>query len=121
MAACGADIIALDCTRRLRPGKRTLDDFFAQVRDRYPEQLFMADCSDYEEGMHAAEIGLDLIGTTMHGYTDYTRGAVLPNLDLMKRLVQECGRPVIAEGGIWTPAQLKAALDTGVWAAVVGM
>ena len=120
LAACGADIIALDCTRRLRPGKRTLDDFFAQVRDRYPEQLFMADCSDYEEGMHAAEIGLDLIGTTMHGYTDYTRGAVLPDLDLMKRLVQECGRPVIAEGGIWTPAQLKAALDTGVWAAVVG-
>ena len=56
------------------PGNRTLDDFFAQVRDRYPEQLFMADCSDYEEGMHAAEIGLDLIGTTMHGYTDYTRG-----------------------------------------------
>lgn len=120
LAACGADIIALDCTRRLRPGKRTLDDFFAQVRDRYPEQLFMADWSDYEEGMHAAEIGLDLIGTTMHGYTDYTRGAVLPDLDLMKRLVQECGRPVIAEGGIWTPAQLKAALDTGVWAAVVG-
>ena len=39
---------------------------------------------------------------------------------IMKRLVQECGRPVIAEGGIWTPAQLKAALDTGVWAAVVG-
>ena len=111
---------ALDCTRRLRPGNRTLDDFFAQVRDRYPEQLFMADCSDYEEGMHAAEIGLDLIGTTMHGYTDYTRGAVLPDLDLMKRLVQECGRPVIAEGGIWTPAQLKDALDTGVWAAVVG-
>ena len=109
-----------DCTRRLRPGNRTLDDFFAQVRDRYPEQLFMADCSDYEEGMHAAEIGLDLIGTTMHGYTDYTRGAVLPALDLMKRLVQECGRPVIAEGGIWTPAQLKDALDTGVWAAVVG-
>ena len=27
-----ADIIALDCTRRLRPGNRTLDDFFAQVR-----------------------------------------------------------------------------------------
>ena len=56
----------------------------------------------------------------MHGYTDYTRGAVLPNLDMMKKLVRECGRPVIAEGGIWTPEQLKAALDTGVLAAVVG-
>ncbi len=38
----------------------------------------------------------------------------------MKKLVRECGRPVIAEGGIWTPEQLKAALDTGVLAAVVG-
>lgn len=120
LTGCGTEIIALDCTRRLRPGGRTLDDFFAEVRETYPDQLFMADCSDYEEGMHAAEIGLDLIGTTMHGYTEYTKGAVLPNLDLMKRLVEDCGKPVIAEGGIWTPEQLKAALDTGVLAAVVG-
>lgn len=120
LVECGVDIIALDCTRRLRPGGRTLDDFFAQVREKYPSQLFMADCSDYEEGMHAAEIGLDLIGTTMHGYTEYTKGATLPNLDLMRRLVDNCGKPVIAEGGIWTPEQLRAALDTGVLAAVVG-
>lgn len=120
LVECGVDIIAMDCTRRLRPGGITLDDFFARVREKYPDQLFMADCSDYEEGMHAAEIGLDLIGSTMSGYTEYTKGAALPNLDLMRRLVQDCGKPVIAEGGIWTPEQLKAALDTGVLAAVVG-
>ena len=34
--------------------------------------------------------------------------------------VDACGRPVIAEGGMWTPEQLKAALDTGVLAAVAG-
>lgn len=120
LAACGVDIIATDCTKRARPDGKDLDTFFAEVRAKYPDQLFMADCSCYEEGMHAAEIGLDLIGTTMNGYTEYTKGAKLPNLDLMKRLVEDCGKPVIAEGGIWVPEQLSGALATGVLAAVVG-
>ena len=114
------DIIATDCTNRIRPDGKTLDEFFTEVRAKYPDQLFMADCSCYEEGLHAAQIGLDLVGTTMNGYTDYTKGANLPDFNLMKHLVETCGKPVIAEGGIWTPEQLKAALDTGVLAAVVG-
>ena len=39
---------------------------------------------------------------------------------MMRTLVEKVEKPVIAEGGIWTPRQLKAALDTGVLAAVVG-
>lgn len=120
LVACGVDIIATDCTMRKRPDGKTLDEFFKEVRVKYPEQLFMADCSCYEEGMHAAELGLDIIGTTMNGYTEYTKGAKLPNLELMRHLVETCGKPVIAEGGIWTPEQLRGALDTGVLAAVVG-
>lgn len=117
---CGVDIIATDATKRIRPDGRTLDEFFIEVREKYPNQLFMADCSTYEEGKHAAEIGFDIIGTTLHGYTEYTKGAELPNIDLVGRLARECGKPVIAEGGIWLPDQLKAALDSGVWAAVIG-
>lgn len=120
LVECGVSIIATDATARQRPDGKTLDEFFAEVRAKYPDQLFMADCSSYEEGIHAAEIGFDLIGTTMNGYTDYTKGVELPNIDLMKRLSENCGKPVIAEGGIWTPDQLKAALDAGVWAAVIG-
>lgn len=117
---CGVSIIATDATKRPRPDGKTLDEFFGEVRAKYPDQLFMADCSCYEEGMHAAEIGFDLIGTTMNGYTEYTKGVELPNIGLMGRLAGECGKPVIAEGGIWLPEQLKAALDAGVWAAVIG-
>ena len=117
---CGVDIIATDATKRVRPDGRNLDEFFKEAREKYPDQLFMADCSTYEEGIHAAEIGFDIIGTTLHGYTDYTKGADLPNIDLVGRLAKECGKPVIAEGGIWLPEQLKAALDSGVWAAVIG-
>lgn len=120
LAECGVSIIATDATKRPRPDGKTLDEFFGEVRAKYPDQLFMADCSCYEEGMHAAEIGFDLIGTTMNGYTEYTKGVELPNIGLMGRLARECGKPVIAEGGIWLPDQLKAALDAGVWAAVIG-
>lgn len=123
LVACGVSIIATDATdsaKRPRPDGKTLDEFFGEVRAKYPDQLFMADCSCYEEGIHAAEIGFDLIGTTMNGYTEYTKGVQLPNIELMGRLANDCGKPVIAEGGIWTPDQLKAALDAGVWAAVIG-
>lgn len=120
LITCGVDIIATDATSRIRPDGRTLDEFFKEIRAKYPDQLFMADCSTYEEGMHAAEIGFDFVGTTLHGYTEYTKGAELPNIDLVGRLAKDCGKPVIAEGGIWLPEQLKAALDSGVWAAVIG-
>lgn len=120
LTACGVDIIASDATKRERPDGKTLDEFFKEVRAKYPNQLFMADCSTYEEGIHAAEIGFDMIGTTLNGYTEYTKGADLPNIELMGRLARESGKPVIAEGGIWLPDQLKEALDAGVWAAVIG-
>lgn len=123
LVACGVSIIAMDATdsvKRPRPDGRSLDDLFGEVRAKYPDQLFMADCSCYEEAVHAAEIGFDFVGTTMNGYTEYTKGVELPNLELMGRLSRECGKPVIAEGGIWLPEQLKAALDAGVWSAVIG-
>lgn len=80
----------------------------------------MADCSNFEEGIHAEKLGFDFVGTTLAGYTDYTAGTKLPDIPLMKKLVENLSTPVIAEGGIWSPEQLKAAMDVGVTAAVVG-
>lgn len=120
LVSCNVEIIAIDATKRTRPDGKTLDEFFKEVRSKYPEQLFMADCSTYEEGIHAAEIGFDIIGTTMHGYTEYTQGAKLPNFNLIRDLVRDCGKAVIAEGGIWNPEELRKAIDSGVVAAVVG-
>ena len=56
----------------------------------------------------------------MSGYTEYTKGTVLPNYDLMKRYVDTLNIPVVAEGGIWSPEQLHKAFAAGVWTAVVG-
>ena len=120
LVGCGTDIIAIDATDRLRPNQETLDVFFKAVREKYPEQLFMADCSTIEEGMHAAEIGFDLIGSTMSGYTSYTKGTKLPNYEMMRTLAAKSGKPVIAEGGIWSGEELAEAMSTGAHAAVVG-
>lgn len=117
---CGADVIAMDATDRIRPKGKKLDEFFGEVRKKYPDQLFMADCSCVEEGLHAEKIGFDIIGTTMSGYTPYTKGNILPDFNMMKTLVNKVDKPVIAEGGIWNTEDLVNALNTGVHAAVVG-
>ena len=116
----GCEIIAIDATNRLRPNGETLEAFFTKVRAKYPNQLFMADTSCFDEGKKAEELGFNLIGTTMPGYTPYTKGTQLPDFNLMQRYVSELHTPIIAEGGIWVPEQLKKAIDIGVHSAVVG-
>ena len=120
LAELGCEIIAIDATDRVRPGGETLESFFTKVREKYPNQLFMADTSCFDEGKRAEELGFDLIGTTMAGYTPYTKGTPLPDFKLMKRYVKELHSPIIAEGGIWLPEELKKAMDIGVHCAVVG-
>lgn len=114
------DIIAIDATNRIRPFGQSLDCFFNEVRRKYPKQLFMADCSCFKDAVHAQEIGFNVVGTTLNGYTEETKDATLPNFDLMKQMVESLKIPVIAEGGIWTPEQLKRAMGIGVHSAVVG-
>jgi N-acylglucosamine-6-phosphate 2-epimerase len=116
----GCDIIAVDATNRTRSGGISFEEFFREVRAKYPDQLFMADTSCFEEGKLALELGFDLIGTTMSGYTPYTKGTSLPDFTLMKRYKEELGATVIAEGGIWVPEQLVEAFANGAHAAVVG-
>ena len=120
LIACGVEVIAMDATHRPRPGGETIETLFPEVRSKYPDQLFMADCSNVEEGMRAAALGFDLIGTTMARYTPYTAGCSLPPYGMIKTLVHECGKPVVAEGNISTPEQLRHAMDIGVLTVVVG-
>lgn len=120
MVECGSDIVAMDATDRLHPGSKTLDEVFAEARKMYPDQLFMADCSTYEECIHAQEIGFDFVGTTMRSYTSYTKDIVIPDFDLFRRLKADLKVPFIAEGGIWCPSDAKQAIECGAFAVVVG-
>ena len=98
-----------------------LPELFAAIRRKYPGQLFMADCSTYEDASAARDMGFDIVGTTLRGYTRETAGTEIPDMDLIARLGQTMGIPVIAEGGIWTPQQLHDILSMdGIHAAVIG-
>lgn len=116
----GVEIIALDATKRVRPDGKTISEIFPMIKETYKNQLFMADCSTYEEAKEAYELGFDCLGTTLSGYTDYTKGKNLPDTKLIERLVADFPVPIIAEGGIWTPEDLKCVFDLGVHTAVVG-
>ncbi|MCM1124827.1 MAG: hypothetical protein NC416_19810, partial [Eubacterium sp.] len=67
---CGVEVIAMDATDRRRHGG-SLDNLFREAKSRYPEQLFMADCSNVEEGIHAAEPGIDLIESISAVFANY--------------------------------------------------
>lgn len=120
LVEAGCEIIAVDATNRTRPGGLSFEEFFKEVRAKYPNQLFMADTSCFEEGKLAEELGMDLIGTTMAGYTPYTKGRDLPDLELVERYAKELHTPVIAEGGIWVPEDLVNVYKAGAFGAVCG-
>ena len=116
------DIIALDATNSLRPGGRTLDEFYREIRKSYPEQLLMADCSTVEEALHADQLGFDFIGTTLVGYTDQSRDLKIESNDfeIIRQIVAKVKHRVIAEGNINTPEKAKRVIELGAFSVVVG-
>ncbi len=116
------DIMAVDATKRPRHGGLTLDELFSQIKEKYPDQLLMADCSNLEEALHADELGFDLIGTTLVGYTEYTRDTHIEtdSFSLLREIIRMVKHPVIAEGNIDVPLKAKEAMDYGCFAVVVG-
>ena len=122
LAEARVEIIAMDATVSLRPGKITLDQFFKIVREQYPNQMFMADCSTVEEALHAAAIGFDFIGTTLVGYTKQSEGMRIENNDfeIIREILRKSKTPVIAEGNINTPEKAARVLELGCYSVVVG-
>ena len=114
---CGAEIVAFDATARPHPGGITLEEIVETIHSR--GRLAMADCATTEEGRTAAATGADLVATTLCGYTQETAGHPLPALDVVAALRDDADF-VVCEGGVHRPAELRAALDAGADAVVVG-
>lgn len=115
------EIIALDCTMRPRNDGVSINGFIEQIKLKYPDIILMADISTLEEGINAQKAGVDLVGTTLSGYTSYSKGKNNgPDINLVKELTSSINIPIIAEGRIHYPEQAKEALNAGAYAVVVG-
>ena len=116
------DILAVDATTDLRPGNVSIDEFFAQIKAKYPDQMLMADCSTIEEALHADELGFDFIGTTLVGYTDQSKGDKIEENDfeIIRTILSKVKHNVIAEGNISTPEKAKRVIELGCYSVVVG-
>ena len=116
------EIIAMDATISKRPGNKTLDEFFHEVKEKYPDQLWMADCSTVEEALHSDELGFDFIGTTMVGYTKQSKGDRIEadDFEILRKIVSQTKHKVIAEGNINTPEKARRVIELGAYSVVVG-
>lgn len=120
LVAVGSDVIAFDCTNMKRGDGKTTGEYITEVRQKYPDQILMADVSTFEEGVAAWKLGMDIVGTTMSGYTSYTPKLPGPDYELIRRLSETIDVPVIGEGRIHYPDQAVKALEAGAFAVVVG-
>jgi N-acylglucosamine-6-phosphate 2-epimerase len=119
LAEAGADIIALDCTPRLRHGDMPAV-IIAHIRNQLGLESF-ADISTLEEGIAAARMGATYVSTTLSGYTEYTEPKPDgPDFALIRALAERIDTPVIAEGRFNTPEVARAAIEAGAYAVVVG-
>lgn len=116
------EIIAVQAGIERRPEGKTLDEFYREIREKYPNQPLMADCSTVEEAIHADQLGFDFIGTTMVGYTEQSRGDRIEanDFEIIRTILEKVTHPVIAEGNINTPEKAKRVIELGCFSVVVG-
>lgn len=119
LIVAGADIIAFDGTSRHRPDDSNLSDIVNLIHAY--NRIAMADISTFEEGFNCASLGVDIISTTLAGYTQESLDeSSTPNFKLLEKLVKNIEKPVFLEGRVWTPEEVKKAFEIGAHAVVIG-
>ncbi len=113
-----ADIIAFDGTSRKRENC-TLQEIIKYIKIN--NKLSMADISTIEEGLNCEKLGVDILSTTLSGYTKQSPlKSEGPDFELLEELVKETNLPVVLEGRIWSPEEVKKAFKIGAHCVVIG-
>lgn len=117
----GAEIIAMDCTNQIVNG-RPAYELLPKVQQALPEAITFADVSTYEEARRAVEMGADIVGPTLYGYTQDTKHIENPDLREFARMCRDFGDKayMIMEGHLYTPEDAMKCLYLGAHAVVVG-
>lgn len=114
----GADIIAFDGTSRPHE-KSALKEIIDFIKAN--KRLAMADIATLEEGLNCESLGADILSTTLSGYTlESKTDSNEPDYELLEKLVKNTKLPVVLEGRIWEPRQVKKAFELGAHCVVIG-
>lgn len=114
----GADIVAFDGTSRPRT-ESSLEEIIAEIKNN--GKLAMADIATFEEGLACEKLGVDILSTTLSGYTIESKNDLEePDFELLEKLVKNTKLPVILEGKVWEPSQVKRAFELGAHCVVIG-
>ncbi len=123
----GADGIAVDGTKRERYDDLTLEKFIGEIKKRF-NAFVIADISTLEEGVAAWNYGADMVGTTLSGYTSYSKNPIIfgqlptpePDYEIISDLRAKGVEHIIAEGRITNGEKMRKCLDAGAWSVVIG-
>ncbi len=118
----GADIIAIDCTDQINHEGRPAYELLPLVKRTIPEALTFADVSNYDEAKRAVEMGADIVGPTLYGYTEKTKSIEEPDLREFAKMCRDFGNRtcMVMEGHIYTPEDAMKCLYLGAHSVVVG-
>ena len=122
LVTAGSNIVAIDCTDRVNAyGYKGLT-LVPQIKIEFPELVIMADCSNIDEAKAAAKAGVDIIASTLSGYTSYTADKYEKGIDL--ELLSDMSKisdiHILAEGRIWTREEAIKAFKAGAHTCVIG-
>ena len=115
----GADVIALDCTRRRLSEAEPWPELIARIH-RELGKAVCADVATLEDALLAERAQADVIATTLRGYTAETKDVRSVDWPFLEKLVASVRVPVILEGHVTSPDEVRRALKIGVHAVVVG-
>lgn len=119
LALAGAEVIALDCSAARPKGSIPWRDLIGRIHNELQRPV-LADIATLEEALAAEAAGADAVATTMYGFTAETNGARAVNWTMVKEMVKALRVPLIVEGHISQPEEVRRALDWGAHAVVVG-
>lgn len=118
LVRAGADIIAFDGTLRKRPNC-TVEEIIKFIKTQ--NRVSMADISTLDEGLACERMGVDILSTTLSGYTQYSPlKNNEPDFELLENLVKKTSKPVVLEGRIWKPEEVTNAFEIGAHCVVIG-
>lgn len=119
VARAGADVIALDCSAFRHAQADPWQELLRRIHDEL-DRPALADIATYAEAIAAEAHGADAVATTLYGFTPETDGARTVNWDLVEHLGKTLSVPLIVEGHVSQPDEVRRAFDLGAFAVVVG-